>query len=412
MFYDAELQFLRNACRKLGLQTLLIDPEKPLDPRINLGLGKILGHEEFYEKSFYDLHPPLESNRIYRLCDHFSCQYLFLLLPETEEESILVIGPYLTKEMSRTQFLEKAENNAIHPQQLRHLEKFYGMVPLIAERSHIFVLLEAFYDLIWGSGTIYSIQDVQEDSAHKLSPIMAGNAPIHTEKTNWNIDVLEERYRHENELMEAVASGQPHKAEYLLATFSTLPFEKRVDDPIRNLRNYSIIINTLLRKAAERGGVHPVYLDSASSSFARKIELQNTAPAIESLIKEMFQSYCQMVQKHRTKDYSMPVQRTIVQIETALSEDLTLTKLAASQNLSPGYLSALFHKETGQTLSSFINQRRVEAASYLLTHTNLQVQTIAQHCGMVDVHYFSKVFKKVTGMTPKIYRQEAKKAAN
>ena len=302
MFYDAELKFLKKAFSKLGLQILLIYPTKPLDSRLNLGLGKLLGNDVFYQQSFYDLHPRLKPNTVYKLHDDFSCQYLFFLLPDREEETVMAIGPYLTKEMSRQQFLEQAENSAVNPRQLRHLEKYYSMIPFIPEYSHVFVFLESFYDTIWKDRGEYTFEGVNQELAHTLSPVATSNAPVRAEKTNWNIELMEERYAHENMLMDAVASGQPHKAELLLATFSAISFEKRVEDPIRNLRNYCIIMNTLLRKAAERGGVHPIYLDSTSSAFARKIEQQNSVSAIEVLMKEMFLTYCHLVQKHRLKN--------------------------------------------------------------------------------------------------------------
>lgn len=75
------------------------------------------------------------------------------------------------------------------------------------------------------------------------------------------------------------------------------------------------------------------------------------------------------------------------------------------QNLSPSYLSALFSQETGQTLTEYVNEKRVKLAMRLLATTKLQIQTIAQHCGILDVHYFSKVFKKKLGITPKQYRE-------
>ena len=61
-------------------------------------------------------------------------------------------------------------------------------------------------------------------------------------------------------------------------------------------------------------------------------------------------------------------------------------------------------KETGKTLSEYIRSKRIEFASQLLLDTNLQVQTIAFHCGIMDVQYFSKIFKKETGLTPSEYR--------
>ena len=51
-----------------------------------------------------------------------------------------------------------------------------------------------------------------------------------------------------------------------------------------------------------------------------------------------------------------------------------------------------------------MNSRRVNLAKHLLRTTSLQVQTIAQHCGILDFHYFCRVFKSCVGKTPTEYR--------
>ena len=91
-----------------------------------------------------------------------------------------------------------------------------------------------------------------------------------------------------------------------------------------------------------------------------------------------------------------------------LSADLSLNSLAEALTLSPSYLSDLFHRETGQTLSHYINEQRMRLAAELLDSTALQIQTIARHCGVLDVQYFSELFKKHIGMTPKEYRKRSR----
>ena len=164
-------------------------------------------------------------------------------------------------------------------------------------------------------------------------------------------------------------------------------------------------MNTLLRKAAENGGVHPVYLDRISSNFARQIEEISVLSAFPTLMHEMFRSYCRLVRKHSTRRYSPAVQKTILLIDSDLSAPLTLSTLAAAQELSEGYLAKIFKKETEKTVSEYVREKRMKHAAHLLTTTRLQIQTIALHCGIMDVHYFSKQFKKHTGKTPKEYRE-------
>ena len=166
-------------------------------------------------------------------------------------------------------------------------------------------------------------------------------------------------------------------------------------------------MNTLLRKAAESGGVHPIHLDRLSSSFAKKIESAPSTQSANHLIFDMIRAYCRLVKNKSVSNYSSPVQKAITAIEFDLADDLSLNKLANTLKLSPAYLSNLFKQETGQTLTDFVNRKRIDYAAELLRNTNLQIQTVAQSCGILDVHYFGKLFKKYTKKTPKEYRRES-----
>ena len=119
---------------------------------------------------------------------------------------------------------------------------------------------------------------------------------------------------------------------------------------------------------------------------------------------EMFQSYCRLVHDHSLKKYSPIVQSVILIIDSDLSADLSTQTLARAQSVSLGYLSAVFRKETGKTVSQFVREKRVNYAKHLLTSTSLQVQTVALHCGIMDSQYFTKIFKAETGFTPKEFR--------
>ena len=216
--------------------------------------------------------------------------------------------------------------------------------------------------------------------------------------------MLETRYAFENELMRAVALGQQHKVSLLVNTFKEEMFERRTQDSVRNVKNYCIILNTLLRKAAEKGGVHPIYIDRLSSGFALKIERAGESGVLHRLMPEMFSAYCRLVYKHTTRRYCPLVEKTVLVIDSDISAELSLASLAEKQGVSAGHLATTFKREIGKTVSEYIKDKRMEYAMHLLSTTHLQVQTVALHCGIMDVQYFSKMFNKKTGKTPKEYR--------
>ena len=218
------------------------------------------------------------------------------------------------------------------------------------------------------------------------------------------IRALEDKYNAERKLMQAVSRGSSVKAEQMISKVSDTVLESRTNDPLRNMQNYMIVLNTLLRKAAEQGGVHPFYIDSLSSDSAKKIETVKTIAECISMMKDMVGKYSLLVKEHSAKNYASPVQKVMTIIDSDLMADLSLKNLSSVLNVNPSYLSSLFKKETGTTLTEYVSKKRIDYAAFLLRTTSLQVQTIAQHCGVFDVNYFTKMFKKQTGKTPKEYR--------
>ncbi|MBR3953797.1 MAG: helix-turn-helix transcriptional regulator [Oscillospiraceae bacterium] len=409
MFYDAELQFLRNVFKKCHVQTLLFSSDNIPYDRIDKGFRKFIDFGTDYEEAHKKILSSLEQNTIFEYKDIFSCSYMFMLLPE-EDDLALLIGPYILEVPTRKQILEHAEKMNLPPSMLGDLESFYQSIPHIPQNSHLFALVDSFGELIWNGSENFRFKELKDEKLEQAS--FAPNIKkdkVDTEKSAWNVQMIETRYDFENEMLNAVTQGQYQKAVLFLSNINSLSFEKRLADPVRNLKNYCIITNTLLRKAAQNGGVHPFYIDRVSSDFAMKIEQINSTAAAHELMYDMFRVYCRLVRKHTMKHYSPPVQRAITTIDSDLTANLTLNSLASMQNLSPSYLSALFSQETGQTLTEYVNQKRVKLAMRLLATTKLQIQTIAQHCGILDVHYFSKVFKKAVGMTPKQYRESQQK---
>ncbi len=86
------------------------------------------------------------------------------------------------------------------------------------------------------------------------------------------------------------------------------------------------------------------------------------------------------------------------------SSELNRTLIADKIHMNPDYLSYLFHKKTGQSLVSFINDERIFAAKTLLLVTDETMPAIAEAVGYFDSSYFFRQFKKITGMTPRQYR--------
>ncbi len=112
---------------------------------------------------------------------------------------------------------------------------------------------------------------------------------------------------------------------------------------------------------------------------------------------------------HSLQKYSLHVQKAMTIVDSDLTADLSLKTVSGILGINESYFSSLFRKETGKTFTHFVNQKRIEQARKLLISTSLQIQTVAQLCGILDVNYFSKLFQKHTGMSPSEFRNSKNK---
>jgi len=120
----------------------------------------------------------------------------------------------------------------------------------------------------------------------------------------------------------------------------------------------------------------------------------------------MIHEYCELIRRHSLKDYSPLIGKTLTYINAELCANLSLNRLAKHLNVNASYLSMLFKKEVGITLTDYVNNHRIKHAQKLFLCTNFPIKSISFQCGISDIYYFTRLFKRITGTTPKAFRVE------
>ncbi|MGN1164338.1 MAG: helix-turn-helix domain-containing protein [Candidatus Ornithospirochaeta sp.] len=215
------------------------------------------------------------------------------------------------------------------------------------------------------------------------------------------------RYRTEEMMLEAVKRGDLSFVKHYtdLEGFMEGMVEKRNPNEVRNIQNYSIILNTLLRKSAGEAGVPPILLDTLSSEFGRKIEKLSTTYGVRKLFREMLIAYSSLIRKEARREYPEKIRRVIFEIDTRYSDELSLSSLSRIVSLSPSHLSRLFRKTVGEGISSYITKTRISHAVRLLENPDYRIGEISAATGFQDPSYFSRVFCSVMGMRPEKWRK-------
>lgn len=412
MKYEGEIHFYRNILKNMGIPCRLI-AENDNVPDPDMGLRRLTAQDTKQERPYVRLDTYCEDAKIYRLTDIFGCSYLFWRMPEARASSFILVGPYILNADAKSKWMARFDRLAFPENLQKSILDIYANIPVVQDEIFLFTLTTTLGQQIWGGMDAFSLQDIQENMPfgwyyEKDGGLEDGHVGPDTEErmdSYMNAKLLEERYARENSLMQAITAGQTQKAELLLNTFRNMQIEKNAPLSLRRVKNYAIVSNTLFRKAAEAGAVHPFHIDDLSSQFARQIEEAPSVEAVNRLLGKMVHKYCLLVKNHSMKGYSLLVSKVLTRIDSDLTADLSLKAHADFLEVNASYLSALFKKETGTSLTEYVNRKRVEYGIFLLNSSGMQIQTIALHCGIPDVNYFTKIFKKYVKMTPMEYRR-------
>lgn len=107
-----------------------------------------------------------------------------------------------------------------------------------------------------------------------------------------------------------------------------------------------------------------------------------------------------------TKRQSSLVKAVMEYIESALPAPISLQDLSSNFFISKGHLCRVFQKEMGVSILSYITLLRIQRASYELINSDRSISEIAEHAGIEDANYFSRIFRVKIGMSPKEYREK------
>ena len=199
---------------------------------------------------------------------------------------------------------------------------------------------------------------------------------------------MEEKNRLEKELLDQVRYGNAQEAWKLYE--QQCGMDMKAESPKgpaalmrKNLHRY----NVLFSSAVSNANVHPAYIYKLYSYMYDTIETGLTNPNFgNQLAQMMIREYCGLVNSQSLKSYPPLIQNAINFINLNIDSPLSLNVVAGKCHVSPSYLSSLFKKTTGQTLTDYIASRRIDMAKSMLERTDRSVTEIAAKVGFTDIN--------------------------
>ena len=103
---------------------------------------------------------------------------------------------------------------------------------------------------------------------------------------------------------------------------------------------------------------------------------------------------------------SVGVEEIMRYVDSHYTEKILVADIAQHFHVDLNYLGRLFKKKTGGNLKDYLTQKRLEKAKYLLDNTELKIYEVSEASGYPDYFYFTRVFRRITGVTPSEWREE------
>jgi AraC-like DNA-binding protein len=174
---------------------------------------------------------------------------------------------------------------------------------------------------------------------------------------------------------------------------------------IRSVKYHIITLITLVSRASIEGGLHEEIAFSLHDSFILQLEDLNRLDDIRSLARDVLYTFAEKVKQVKDERFSTTITLCKDYIFRHIYEEISHEEIANKVQLNSQYLSRLFRKEVGITVSEYIQQTKIDEAKKLLAFSKTPIPEICSMLNFNDQSYFTKVFKKIVGVTPKKYRE-------
>lgn len=176
-------------------------------------------------------------------------------------------------------------------------------------------------------------------------------------------------------------------------------------NPLTNLKYHFVITTAMITRLCKQKGMELEQAFRMSDFYIQKLDDIHTVQGVKNLHDEMVLDYTEKMRKiSRGDTNSRHINICKEYIYAHIKERITIEDLADELGVSASYLSRLFKKETGDSVSAYIREKKIEMAKNLLQYSDYSVIDIANRLSFSSQSHFIQQFRELVGMTPKKYR--------
>jgi len=208
----------------------------------------------------------------------------------------------------------------------------------------------------------------------------------------------------EKELILKIRLGDKPGAQDLLNRLFGYLFFQRGND-LESIRTRLTELVVLLSRGAIEGGADNEVIFGLNYRFLREIESLQSVDEIAAWLAKVMTRFTDCVFNLSNVKNKDVIYKAVAYLRENYMHPITLADAAREVHLSPSYFSRVFKEEMGRNFRAYLNGLRVENSRNLLASEDVPLAEVAGLVGFQDQSYFTKVFKRLTGVAPGEYRR-------
>lgn len=210
-------------------------------------------------------------------------------------------------------------------------------------------------------------------------------------------------YEKEKELVSKVKLGEVNEANAILNDLLGYVLFSQ-GNSLEIIKARSTELCSLLSRTVIEGGAPTDNVLDLNKLFLTKLQKSDSIDSLCHILQEVVETFSDSIFNHLPSKNNDIIKNAMRYITEHFNTPLPLEEVASYVHLHPAYFSSLFKNMTGTSFKEYLNKIRIEESKLLLANTDYSILDIAIAVGFEDQSYFSKIFKKYTGITPRQFR--------
>ncbi len=316
---------------------------------------------------------------------------------ERHHPDFISIGPFCDEHLSKAFVQKIVSNRKLTAEQTAMAEKFYEILPCADMNDVTLLTLHLLCAFIPEYRDVMPEYVDYSEEKHEFRPV---------QEAFWHFtDASAECYAaYLKEFLDTLITGDEKK------TFDQLKVFLDANGTTKNVPMYSMKkkmheLNSFCKEKLLSTSIHPYYILRQADTLEMQIDACVKQEQLVSMPYKMVRRYCLIVRNYTHAEYSYLIRRVIAYIEQHLDEELSLSSLAKHFQKNPSFLSGEFRRETGKSLTEYIHYVRIQEGVRLFNTTDMSVSEAASRVGFSDFGWFSKLFQRQVGMSPREYKK-------